>query len=129
MPALVVAEVVVDGGGGGVEFIIDDEGAGGVEVGAAATLSVPITENGFALPSVPSATRVMLESCRLANSGVESIASFNFILFTLKSRVRKSLANVGLFVFVVPVLPVGVAVGFVTERSGDPPIFGLIRKT
>lgn len=55
--------------------------------------SIPNGANGFGLPSFPSGIRTMLESRKLANTLLEKIASSNFILLTLKSRVKKSRAS------------------------------------
>jgi hypothetical protein len=54
------------------------------------TTSTPIGANGFGLPSFPSGTRIILESCKLRNAGSEKIESSNFIWVTLNNKVRNS---------------------------------------
>lgn len=79
---------------GGVEAA-GGRGAGAVDGGAGGgggRGSEPIGAKGLLLPSLPSGTRVMLESCREKKALSAKIASSNFILFTERSRVRKSLA-------------------------------------
>ena len=60
-------------------------------VGAGAETSVPIGANGFGLPSLPSAVRVILESRNVSKATSAKIESSNLILFILKSTFRNSL--------------------------------------
>lgn len=90
MIGVVVGGVVI---GGGVVGAVGIEGVT-IEVSTAgiATFSFPIGANGFGLPSLPSGTSTILESCKLVNALSEKIASFNFILLTLNNNTRNSLA-------------------------------------
>jgi len=79
----------------GVEDPEEVEGRTGVGVAGAAgavigETSEPSGANGFALPSVPSGVRMMLESCKLLKAGSEKIESSSFMVLTLNKRLRKS---------------------------------------
>ena len=95
---------------------------GGVEELA----SVPSWAKGLGLPITASGVSTMLESCKLANAGLEKIVSSNFIFFTFNSSVRKSWGTTGaLFVAFEPDPELSVLVGEVEVVGRETKPLGL----
>ena len=70
-----------------VEVLDDEEVGGGTGI---ETPSLPNSAKGFGLPSVVSGTRVMLESRRLLNAGLEKMLVSSFMVLMLNKVERKS---------------------------------------